>query len=77
MIDLIPYIQNYRPYLVIKPNREYGGIGVTIGPDVTQSEWEGVLNEAVAHPWTYVVQRYSAVRCQSLPMLQPDGSVLP
>ncbi len=77
MIDLIPYVQNHRPYLVIKPNREYGGIGVTIGPDVTQSEWEGVLKEAVEHPWTYVVQRYSAVRCQSLPMLQPDGSVVP
>src|SRR5437773_66768 len=77
MIDLIPYIQSHRPYLVIKPNREYGGIGVTIGPDVTQSDWEGVLKEAVEHPWTYVVQRYSAVRCQSLPMLQPDGSVVP
>jgi len=75
MIDLIPYIQNQKANLVIKPNREYGGLGVTIGPDVTQAEWEAVLLEAAGHPYTYVVQRYAPVRSQSFPMLQPDGSV--
>jgi uncharacterized circularly permuted ATP-grasp superfamily protein len=77
MIDLIPYVQKHRPYLVIKPNREYGGVGVTIGPDVTQAEWERVLQEAVSHPFTYVVQRYTQGRCKSFPMLQADGSVTP
>jgi hypothetical protein len=77
IIDLIPYIQKNKPYLVIKPNREYGGTGVTIGPDVSQAEWEAVLNEAAAHPYTYVVQRYTPVRSQSFPMLQADGTVAP
>lgn len=74
-IDLIPYVQNHRPYLVIKPNREYGGLGVTIGPDVSQAEWDRALNEAARQPYTYVVQRYSPVRCRSFPMLQADGTV--
>jgi uncharacterized circularly permuted ATP-grasp superfamily protein len=77
MFDLIPYIEKNRPYLVIKPNREYGGLGVTIGPEVSQAQWEKVLNEAVSHPYSYVVQRYAPVRCKSFPMLQPDGTVAP
>jgi hypothetical protein len=77
MIDLIPYTRKNRPYLIMKPNREYGGLGVTIGPEVSQGEWETVLNEAASHPYTYVVQRYAPVRCVSFPMLQADGSVAP
>jgi hypothetical protein len=75
MIDLIPYIQKQRPYLVIKPNREYGGVGVTIGPEVSQPEWEAVLQEAVTHPCTYVVQRYSPVRSKMFPVLSAAGEV--
>ena len=77
IIDLIPYIEKNRPYLVLKPNREYGGLGVTIGPEVSQAQWEATLNGAVAQPFTYVVQRYAPVRSRSFPMLQADGSVAP
>jgi uncharacterized circularly permuted ATP-grasp superfamily protein len=61
----------------MKPNREYGGLGVTIGPEISQAHWEAMLNEAAAQPFTYVVQRYAPVRSRSFPMLQPDGTVAP
>jgi hypothetical protein len=77
MFDLIPYIRKNQPHLVIKPNREYGGLGVTIGPEVSDTEWEAVLNEAAFRPYTYVVQRYAPVGSTRFPMLQPNGTVAP
>lgn len=75
MVDLVPYIGKRREYLVIKPNREFGGVGVTIGPDVTQQAWEQVIQEAVAHPSAYVVQRYSPPRTKQFPIIDDSGEV--
>lgn len=75
MIDLVPYAARNRESLVLKPNREFGGVGVTIGPEVTQSQWESVLHEAASRPNTSVVQRYTPVRCKRFPFRRPDGNV--
>ena len=53
-IDLLPFIEQNREHLVLKPNDEYGGKGVTIGWTVDNGEWKRAINEALASP--FVVQ---------------------
>src|SRR5262249_17773329 len=74
-VDLVPYVRNNRESLVIKPNRQFGGVGVTIGPETTAARWDEVIQEAVTHPYTYVVQRYTPVHSNEFPVLHPSGEV--
>jgi hypothetical protein len=53
-IDLIPFIAGSRERLVLKPNDEYGGKGVTIGWAASEDEWEKAIKEALSSP--FVVQ---------------------
>ncbi len=46
--DLPKFIRTHREELVLKPNRSYGGTGVHLGAAVSQSEWERVLDRALA-----------------------------
>lgn len=54
VIDLIPFIAENRHRLVLKPNDEYGGKGVTIGWETTDEDWDATLRSALANP--FVVQ---------------------
>jgi hypothetical protein len=74
MIDLVPYARQHRHDLVLKPNREFGGSGVVIGPEATESEWDVALQVAVSNPWTHVVQRYTPVRTKDFPVIRGDGT---
>jgi hypothetical protein len=76
MIDLLPYVRTHQQQLVIKPNREFGGTGVIIGPEVTPAEWEDALEDAAARPCTCVVQRYTPVRRKSFPVVRDDGEIV-
>jgi len=53
-IDLVPFIAENRSRLVLKPNDEYGGKGVTIGWETSAEDWNATLQRALAEP--YVVQ---------------------
>jgi hypothetical protein len=75
MVDLVPYIRKHREELVLKPNREFGGTGVVIGPEASESKWDAALQVAVAQPWTHVVQRYTPVRTKEFPVVRDDGTV--
>jgi hypothetical protein len=74
-VDLVPYIRRRREFLVIKPNRQFGGVGVTIGPESTQSQWDSIIEDAVAHPYTYVAQSYTPVHTNQFPVLHENGEV--
>jgi uncharacterized circularly permuted ATP-grasp superfamily protein len=71
-IDLLPYIAKYREDLVLKPNDEYGGKGVTLGWEVRQAEWEEALRQALDEP--FVVQERVALPSEPYPSLI-DGQV--
>ena len=45
--DLLEFTRSHREQLIMKPNRSYGGEGVTIGPATTQADWDRVLDEAI------------------------------
>jgi hypothetical protein len=76
VIDLVPYIAKHREELVIKPNREFGGTGVTLGAETTREVWDEVLQQAVNHPYCFVVQRYAPVLTKDFPVVREDGSVV-
>jgi hypothetical protein len=47
-MDLVEYVRDYREELVLKPNRGYGGAGVVLGAALSQSEWETLIEQALA-----------------------------
>jgi len=75
MVDLLPFVRKNRERLVIKPNRDFGGTGVTIGPEATPSDWDAVLQQAADHPFSHVVQDYAPVRSKEFPVVRGDGAI--
>lgn len=53
-VDLVEFIRANRERLVLKPNDEYGGTGIVLGWEATDTQWEGAIGTALAEP--YVVQ---------------------
>lgn len=54
VVDLIPYIHAHRERMVLKPNDEYGGTGIVLGWEVSDTQWEAAVGTALASP--HVVQ---------------------
>jgi hypothetical protein len=72
--DLAEYVVHARDELVLKPNRAYGGTGVTVGPATEAAEWAALVATAVAAGG----ERWVAQRLVPLPVCQftvtdPDG----
>ncbi|MBI4487432.1 MAG: hypothetical protein HY655_15615, partial [Acidobacteria bacterium] len=68
-VDLVPHLRDHRDSFVIKPNDEYGGTGVTLGWETTQSEWDDAIARALGdgeRPW--VAQEKIAVRREPFPI---------
>jgi len=53
-IELLQFIRENRESLVLKPNDDYGGRGVFIGPRMNERDWETAIASALAGD--YVVQ---------------------
>jgi len=70
VVDLPAYIRAHRDRLVMKPNDEYGGKGVFIGWEMSESEWDGALVQALAA--SYVVQEKVDLLRQEFPQLNPE-----
>jgi hypothetical protein len=68
-IDLPAYILAERETLVMKPNDEYGGKGVFLGWEMSSTDWERALQEALRS--SYVVQRRVELLRQTFPELSP------
>src|SRR5713226_8949364 len=69
-VDLPAFIRDQREQLVMKPNDEYGGKGVFIGWELSATEWEAALAEALKS--SYVVQDRVELLRQSFPELAPE-----
>ncbi len=68
-IDLVDYILNHKDSFVIKPNDEYGGKGVILGNEASQSDWEKVIHEALKGE-PYVVQEIVPIPRESFPIFE-------
>ena len=69
-IDLVEYARAHREELVLKPNDEYGGKGVYIGWEASETEWEEALATALRS--SYVVQEKVNLQRESFPELAPE-----
>ena len=68
-VDLLPLLRADRDQFVIKPNDEYGGTGVTLGWETSESEWDTAIARAVAErDRGWVAQERIAVRHERFPV---------
>lgn len=58
-IELLEFVRSDRERLILKPNDDYGGSGIVIGWESTESEWDDAIEKALTEP--YVVQERAAV----------------
>ncbi len=72
-IDLLPYIADRRDRMVLKPNDDYGGAGIVLGWQVTETNWHAAIQEALAAP--YIVQERVPIPSEPYPSLV-DGNLL-
>jgi hypothetical protein len=75
MGSLLDFVRREQETLVLKPNRAYGGEGVTIGPAATRAEWEFALEHALADEERWVVQRLASIPVSAFPVIGPDGKI--
>jgi hypothetical protein len=73
---LLAIARRERDRLVLKPNDEYGGTGVTLGWETSESDWDNALLRALADPpGTWVVQERIPVRREIFPHFDAEGRV--
>ena len=70
-VDLPDFIRKNRDRLVMKPNDEYGGKGVFIGWEMTDTAWEQALAQALRE--SYVVQQKVELQREEFPELSTQG----
>ena len=64
----MPHIRRNRHDLVLKPNDEYGGVGVTLGWEADEAAWDTTLDRALGGALgAWVVQERIHVRRELFP----------
>ncbi len=69
-IDLEQFVMQNRDRLVLKPNDEYGGKGITIGWESSEAEWAAAWQAALLDP--FVVQEKVNVAKEPFPTINED-----
>jgi hypothetical protein len=73
--SLLDYVHREHERLVLKPNRSYGGDRVCIGHGMTQTEWDGCIDTALASDEAWVVQRLASIPVNEFPVVDENGNV--
>jgi hypothetical protein len=73
-VNLLDFIRADSERLVLKPNDDYGGHGITIGWNVDQRGWDEAINEALANG-DYIVQERVPTARETFPALTDDGRI--
>jgi len=75
-IELLAFIEKGRENLVLKPSDEYGGSGVTLGWEASESAWDAAVVRALsAEDGAWVVQERIPVRREVFPYIAGAGKV--
>jgi len=72
-IDLLPWMEQNREQLVLKPNDDYGGAGIVLGWEVPADAWAAAITHALTEP--FIVQQRIALPEESFPSWA-DGDLL-
>ncbi|MCA1577165.1 MAG: circularly permuted type 2 ATP-grasp protein [Acidobacteria bacterium] len=73
-IDLLDFVRRNSERLVLKPNDDYGGHGITIGWNVDHAGWDAAIEQALANG-DYLVQERVPTARETFPALTDDGRV--
>ena len=73
--ELLPYLLAAREDLVLKPNRAYGGTGVTVGAITEAGAWAAAVDAAVADPERWVAQRAVTLPAIDFPVADAAGAI--
>lgn len=65
-VDLIEYVRRGREQFILKPNDDYGGHGVCLGPRADEREWDEAIARALAGD--YVVQEAVEISSEEFPI---------
>lgn len=73
-IDLVEWTRTNAGKLVLKPNDDYGGHGIYIGWNATESEWDEAIEVALADG-DYLVQERVSTAKEVFPMIDDGGTL--
>jgi hypothetical protein len=73
-VDLLDFVIANNERLVLKPNDDYGGHGITIGWDADEPTWRKALEDALADG-DYLVQERVPTARETFPALSEDGRI--
>ena len=73
-IDLLEFVRRNSQKLVLKPNDDYGGHGITIGWNVNQADWDAAIEKALENG-DYLVQERVPTARETFPALTDDGRI--
>jgi uncharacterized circularly permuted ATP-grasp superfamily protein len=73
-IDLVEWTRANSSKLVLKPNDDYGGHGMYIGWNSSETEWNDAINLALEYG-DYLVQDSVQTSKEMFPMLDDSGAV--
>ena len=80
-IDLLQFLRKERENLVVKPSDEYGGTGVTLGWETSESAWDVAVQAAISSPGPegggacWIVQERIPIRREVFPYITANGDV--
>ncbi|MBX7223454.1 MAG: hypothetical protein K1Y36_26305 [Blastocatellia bacterium] len=72
-IDLLAFTRANRDRMVLKPNDEYGGKGIFIGWESSESEWDAAIQTALTGD--YLVQERVKTAHEVFPHYTPEGDI--
>jgi glutathionylspermidine synthase len=70
-IELVDFVRKNRAKLVLKPNDDYGGHGVFLGPRLRESAWDNAIATALSSD--YVVQEAINLCPEDFPVFNESG----
>jgi hypothetical protein len=79
-IELLSFIRGRRENLVLKPSDEYGGTGVTLGWETSETAWDVTIEKAVAAAKAggaagcWIVQERIPIRREVFPWITQHGT---
>jgi uncharacterized circularly permuted ATP-grasp superfamily protein len=75
-IELLAFIRRERNNLVLKPNDEYGGTGVTLGWETDEQAWDAAIEQALSTKnGVWIIQERIPVRREVFPYIPEMGKV--
>jgi len=73
-IKLVEWVREHRERLVLKPNDDYGGHGISIGWTATEQQWDDAIAQALEQG-DYLVQERVKTSRELFPMIDSSGVV--